>query len=438
MSGAAAAKLLLAEGTDVVAVDSRNTKEVAGRAEELERGGAGVMIDCTALPAGDFEICVVSPGIAADSEWVREIGNREIPLLPELEFGARRCRCAILAITGSNGKSTMVKLCGEALEAAGRRIALAGNYGAPLSEVAGRSGALDRIVAEVSSFQLETTRGFRPDVGVVLNIQPDHLDRHGDMETYTRAKSRLFDSMTVRDTGIVFEEDMPRVRQLSCGKNGWVSFGREEGADYRYDAGRVVWSDPVKGEQEISIAGTMFDNQILGVMVAATTAAVRACGDDPDAVARAAAEFDPLPHRMQVVGEKNGVTFVNDSKATNLSALMAGLRMCEGRVHLVAGGRLKERGLDRARRLLAERVRKVYLIGEASRQMADAWSGTVQCEQCGDLERAVAKAWAESGEGDTVLLSPGCASFDQFRDFEERGERFVELVRRMTGGRHPT
>ena len=429
----AAVRLLLTEDTHVTAVDSRGTDEIMAKAAELAGAGAETAAGCDVLPAGEFDICILSPGIATDSAWVKEVERRNILILPELELGASRCACPILAVTGSNGKSTMVKLCGEALSGAGRRVAMAGNYGCPMSEVAGRGEQLDRIVAEVSSFQLETVRGFRPDVGVVLNIQPDHLDRHGDMETYTRAKSRLFDAMSDEDTGIVFEDDAARVAELSHGRNRWVSFGTGADADYRYADGRVSWCGAAGEADGISVGGTMFANDVMGLTVAATTAAVRACGETGETVARAAAKFEPLPHRMQVVAEADGVVFVNDSKATNLSALKAALTMCPGRVRLVAGGLLKEGGLDTAAALLAAKAERLYLIGAAADEMAAAWAGAVECEQCGDLETAVAHAWRDRQAGETILLSPGCASFDQFKNFEERGERFEELVRALAG-----
>jgi len=436
VSGAAAARLLLDEGSDVVAVDSRDTAEVATEAGKLEEAGAGTLAGCEVLPAGGFDVCIVSPGIAVDSEWMQEIGSRGIPVLPELELGASRCGCPVLAVTGSNGKSTMVKLCGDALSLAGKRVALGGNYGRPLSELARGSDGLDRIVAELSSFQLETVRNFRPDVGVVLNIQPDHLDRHADMAAYARAKSALFDSMSEGDTGIVFEDDAERVAKLSRGRNRWVSFGTGMSVDYRYADGRVTWTEAGGVEKCLSVESTVFANDVMGLTVAATTAAVRACGEDGMAVARAAADFEPLAHRMQLVAEAGDVAFVDDSKATNISALKGALRMCPGPVRLVAGGLLKEGGLETAAELLAGKATGIYLVGAAAEEMASAWGEAVKCELCGDLETAVRRAWADGVAGETILLSPGCASFDQFRNFEERGEKFTELARQLADERH--
>jgi UDP-N-acetylmuramoylalanine--D-glutamate ligase len=329
----------------------------------------------------------------------------------------------------------MVKLCAEALAAGGRRAALAGNYGTGLCDIASRSGDLDWIAAEVSSFQLEKVREFRPRVGVLLNLQPNHLDRHGDMQTYAETKARLFQRMQDGDTGIVLDRIAGGVRSLCGGTNRWITFGLSESAAYRYVPGavRVAGTGRVREDRSVSVEGTLFDNPILGHTAAAVVAAGDACGLDPAAMERAIRSFEPLPHRMQKVAEYRGVLFVNDSKATTLSAVQAALRMTPAPVRLIAGGLLKEKDLEFVKEALARKAAKVYLIGASSEDLRNAWESVVACSVCGDLGSAVQAAWADARAGETVLLSPGCASFDQFRDFEQRGERFVEHVSALQG-----
>jgi len=432
-SGEAAAELLLEEGTAVTVIDAASTMDLRRRAKRLRRMGAHVVLAAGSVPDGGFDVCIVSPGISADSAWVRSVEARGIEVLSELELGASRCKCRMLAVTGSKGKSTLVKFCGDSLRLAGKRVTVAGNYGPPLCGVAPKSDRLDWVVVEVSSFQLERVKTFKPDVGVLLNIQPDHLNRHGSMRCYSAVKSRLFNRMTRQDCGIVFEKNIAAVRRLSRGRNRWESFGSLPTAGYRYNDGLICFRDRGK-RRGLDIRGTMFSNEILGLAAAAAVAAVRACGVNPVVVEKAAREFKPLPHRMQVVARKNRVSFINDSKATNIAALAAGVKMCGGTVRLIAGGLLKERNLNSVKKLLVKRVKAVYLIGKASKEMGEAWGRSVRCWYCRSLDKAVRLCWSHASKGESVLLSPGCASFDQFRNFEDRGRKFGNIVRLITRG----
>jgi UDP-N-acetylmuramoylalanine--D-glutamate ligase len=433
-SGRAAARLLAAEGARVVAVDGAAGADLERAAARLEADGVRVILGCRKLPAAAVDVGVVSPGIPADAPWVRELEGRGIAVISELELAARRCRCPLLAVTGSSGKSTLVKLCSDALRTAGKRVVPAANYGRPLSDLVRASGKLDWVVAEVSSFQLEKVVTFRPRVGVFLNLHPNHLDRHRTMAEYARAKARLFSRMGAGDVAAVLDANARAVRRAASRRAGdapprWVTFGLSEEADYHYSEGAVRFGAASSGGRGISVAGTMFANDVMGITAAAAVAAVAACGEDPACVAAAARRFAPLPHRMQEIGRVGGVRFVDDSKATTLSALAAGVQMTGGPVRLIAGGRLKERALSFVQQVLAKQVRTVYLIGEAADRLAEAWGGAVHCSRCGTLERATREAGREAEAGDTVLLSPGCASFDQFDGYEERGKRFARIVR---------
>lgn len=425
-SGEAAARLLTREGTRVTVVDGATGSEVLKSAARVRRLGARVMTGVKDLPRGEFEVGVASPGIPPGSEWFRELARRKIDVISELELGWSRCRCPVLAITGSNGKSTLVKLCGDALRLAGRKVELGGNYGTPLSDLSGRSRRLDWLVIEVSSFQLERVREFRPKVGVILNVNPNHLDRHGNMRTYRALKMRLVNRMRTGDTAILPHEQWSTLRKYYRGGGRLLRFGATAGCDYRYAGGKVR-----HGRRALDFAGTMFSDAVMGVTAAAAAAAVRSCGVDPMRVAEAAGRFKQLPHRMQRVAALDGIKFVDDSKATNLAAMEAGIEMCGGRVLLVAGGILKETNLAGAKKTLAKHVRRAYFIGHSAENMRKAWAATVDCAVSGDLETAVRAAYRDAREGETVLLAPAGTSFDQYGSFEERGEHFADIVKSL-------
>lgn len=413
-SGRAAEALLRSEGCSVVSICQEITPDYSYETLHFEP-----------------DIAIVSPGFSLKHPWIADLIERGIPLLSELELGWSRRHCAVIAVTGSNGKSTAVKWIAEALAQAGQTAVPCGNYGFPVCAAAMLPDVPDWLVIEVSSFQLETVREFRPDIGLLLNVLPNHLDRHGSMEAYRNLKLRLFENMQESDTAILpfgFFQGLEKSGENIPvpGKSNrwfsshWKTFGTEKGADFRYSDGRVG---------SIDLNGTLFANEILGSAGAAVAAVCAACGIAPTAVEAAARAFKPLPHRMATVAEIDGVKYMDDSKATNLAALCAAIRMCSGKVHLIAGGRAKEKDFSLVKDLLAQRVSHLYLIGEASGAMQDAWGDVVCCESCETLERAVAAANKQVRPGETVLLSPACTSFDQFRDFNERGDCFTAAVR---------
>ncbi len=422
----AATRLLLSEGTAVTVIDCNETPALFEIAHSLELDGARVCLGAVDLPRGFYDLCVVSPGVAVTSPWMREAADRGIPVVSELELGWSRCRGRTLAITGSNGKSTAVKWCAEAAEHAGIEARVAGNYGPAVCDVARRTPLADLWVLEVSSFQLETVGEFRPDVGVLLNILPNHLNRHETMDAYLATKARMFSRTNPGDTCVVPADLADQIQSSSGGHGLWVTFD-SKGADYCYDGNEICH----EGTAIASMAGTMFDNGIMGPTAAAVLAALSACGIDPSHAVEAAKTMDPLPHRMQPVGDLRGVKFVNDSKATNLAAMEAALQMAQGPVRLIAGGLAKEKDFERAKEVLAKRAVTVYLIGTASDEMASAWSRVVPAVQCESLEEAVRQAWNDAQAGETLLLSPGCASFDQFSSFEDRGRCFLGIVKSL-------
>lgn len=398
------------------------------RAAALRTAGAGVRLGAGALPGDRLDLCVVSPGVRADDAWVMEARRRGLRVWGELELGWRACRSRMLAVTGSNGKSTLVKLCHDALALAGFRTEIAGNYGPPLCAAARLADAPDWLVVEVSSFQLETVEAFCPDAGILLNLNPNHLDRHGTLEAYGLLKARLFGAMGAAETAVV-PFDAPAVIRdalpIVCRKR---TFGAGGGADAAYAA----YADGlvrVRGAGDYSVTGTPFGNAVMGITAAAAMAAIHSCEIDPACVEKAARVFQRLPHRMEPVATRRGVQFIDDSKATNLAAVEAGLTMAGGPVRLIAGGLLKEHDLSATKKRLVNRVRGVYIIGKSTQQMVSAWQDTVPCFICRDLNEAVHRAWEDAQTGEVVMLSPGCASFDQFLSYEDRGEQFKAIVR---------
>jgi UDP-N-acetylmuramoylalanine--D-glutamate ligase len=422
VGGMAAARLLRRHNAAVTAVDAADTPALHQTAAALRAEGCVVDLGVSALPDGSFDLCIVSPGLAADSPWLRTVIARGIPVISELAFGVRHLRTRLLAVTGSNGKSTLVKLCAEALNRAGLRACPAGNYGYSVCQVALDGVEYDWVVVEVSSFQLEFSEGIRPDVAVLLNVLPNHLDRHGDMATYRSLKFRIFNALGDGDVGIMPPELLQQFAPASATAK-CLTFGDTAPADFVYHPGRVTGPD---GADILNISGTLFDNPVLGITAAAAAAAMQACGVDGHFLEVAVREFEPLPHRMESVGCVGGIRFINDSKATNLAAMCAALRSLPGPIRLIAGGLGKGESFDPAAALLREKVVGVYLIGQAASALAEAWSNVVDCRICGTLDAACIAAWNDAAPGDTILLSPACASFDQFRNFEERGRQFRE------------
>lgn len=365
----------------------------SGKAAASVLSGDGLSVDF----ADGCDIVVASPGVRVVSE---------------LQYGVERLRergVKMLAVTGSKGKSSVVKLVADALCLAGRRAVPCGNYGLPVSDVALMDPLPQWAVVEVSSFMLETTN-LPPctfEAAAVLNLQEDHLDRHGSVEVYHGLKRRL---LSMACPGCAF--DMTAFD--GCGVPGGAG---KDGPDALY-------------------AGSYFDNPVLSRNALAAVCLLRSAGVDDGAIRRAFMEFVPLPHRMQLVAERDGVRYIDDSKATSVAALAAGIGMVpepeslhsSRNVRLIAGGLPKGDDPKTARSLLTKRVKKVYLIGQCAESFGLAWSDAADCEVCGTMERAVDAAMREAEKGDTVLLSPGAASFDQFQSFGERGEVFARLV----------
>ncbi|MFZ5787124.1 MAG: UDP-N-acetylmuramoyl-L-alanine--D-glutamate ligase, partial [Acidobacteriota bacterium] len=358
-------------------------------------------------------LVVVSPGVPWDLPLLEQARSRGIEVLAEVELAFRHLPgVPLLGVTGSNGKTTVTALAGEVLRAAGVSAAVGGNIGTPASLHA-VEGRWDALVWELSSFQLEGCDTLRPRVGVLLNLSPDHLDRHGGLESYLAAKALIFRRQTAEDWAVLNADDPALVGLRPRGRVEWFSLDNRRVAAHLGEDALVLDGTPLLRRSQLGLLG---DHNVANALAAALATA--RLGAPREAIASALAAFKGLPHRHQVVAEAGGVRYVDDSKGTNIGATAAGLRgYVPGSVHLILGGRGK--GQD----------------CEAADEIGAALEGVVAVEACGTLERAVGRAAAHARSGDTVLLSPACASFDQFRDYAHRGDEFARLARSLAGGR---
>jgi UDP-N-acetylmuramoylalanine--D-glutamate ligase len=412
----------------IVACDLGSPPEVAAAREGL--AGAGVEIhldtDGTQLLAGSDapRTLIKSPGVPVDAPVVAEARRRGIPVFGELELGWRMLPNRFVAVTGTNGKTTTAELLGAIYRRGERPVAVAGNVGTPLTSLAGELEPEATVVCEVSSFQLEDSWSFAPEVALFLNFSPDHLDRHRSIDGYLGAKLRLFANQTSSDVAVLNASE-PALVGADLGSARPVWFGRDPGCDLRLDDELLYWrGEPLMGANEVRMRGAHNLEDAMGAAAAAL-----ADGLEPGAVREGLRAFGGLPHRMELVRERGGVGYVNDSKATNVAAAVAALDSFAGGVHAILGGSLKGGDFVGLARAVRERCERCYLIGEAAQRIAQDLANTrVELVQSGDLEHAVAEAAARARPGQTVLLAPACASFDQFADYAARGERFRELV----------
>jgi UDP-N-acetylmuramoylalanine--D-glutamate ligase len=424
-SGLAAGLVLRARGETVIGCDARppGIPALDQAAQRLSAAGVEVHLDASgdalAARAGTL---IKSPGVPRSAPVVAAAHSRGVPILGELELGWRLLPNEFIAVTGTNGKTTTTEWIGHIHREAAVPVAVAGNVGTAVTSLVGSVGAQATVVCEASSFQLEDTVAFAPEVAVLLNLEPDHLDRHGTFGDYVAAKLRIFGNQGNDDIAVA-PIDLGVEDLGGCARR--VPFGAA-GAELSDRAGYLWWDDePLVATEEISLPG--YHNR-LNAMAAA--AACLARGIDRDAVAAGLRTFSGVAHRLERIDTRGGVAFVNDSKATNVASTIVALRSYRGGVHLIAGGRGKGQDFSPLVGPVSERCAAVYLIGEAAPELAAALApARVPIRQLGELGPAVSAAAAASAPGDVVLLSPACASYDQYTDFEARGDHFRELVR---------
>ena len=430
-TGRAAAAALARRGAEVVATD---VKEIPGLRGELPRE---VALELGGHREETFRRCgllVVSPGVPATDRYIRLALASGAEVISEIELAWRLCPVPIAAVTGTNGKTTAATMLGAILEEAGFRAPVGGNIGRPLVDVVEREGQeADFVVSEVSSFQLEWAPTIRPRVGVITNVTPDHLDRHPDIHDYAAVKARLLANQGPGDAKVLNADDPLTARYLPGGRQAALAFSRRAApAAGAWAEGGWIFLALGGGRQrvcaveELAVPGVHNLENFL-----AACAAAGFLGAGADAMARLARRFKGLPHRMEPVAEVGGVRWVNDSKGTNVGATVMSLESVDGPVLLIAGGADKGSDLSPLREPLRKRVRALLLIGEAADRFEQGLRGAAPIERAGTLQEAVRRCAEAARPGDTVLLSPACASFDQFRDYAHRGDVFRGLVRAL-------
>ncbi len=429
-SGVAAARLLVRHGYRVTVNDRLPAAALAGRLAELPPGILRTLGGHPLQLLTGTALVVVSPGVPWDLPLLVEARARTIQVIAEVELAFRHLPgVPLVGITGSNGKTTVTALTGEILRAAGQRVGVGGNIGHPASAHA-LEGRLDALVWELSSFQLEGCDTLSPRVGALLNLSADHLDRHPGMAAYLTAKARLF-ARQGREDWAVLNADDPALADLAV-PSSVVRFSLSDRRAAAYLADGVLFLDgaPLLARAELPLLG---DHNVANALAAALAGS--RLGAPPEAIAAALRSFRGLPHRHQVVAEAAGVRFIDDSKGTNIGATAAGLAgYAPGTVHLILGGLGKGQDFRELRPAVEGRVARAYLIGAAASEIGAALAGVVPVEQCATLDEAVRRAAAIARSGDVVLLSPACASFDQFRDYKQRGDDFARLALEVCGG----
>ncbi len=430
VSGRAAVNYLLACGAKVSVSESRALLQM--KQEELDfLNDSNVSLECGGHSASLLyraDMILVSPGVPFNLPILNQARERGVAVVGELAVAGTAVDTRIVAITGTNGKTTVTSLIGKLLESAGKKVFVGGNIGTPIFEYLLQPDPVDVVVLEVSSFQLESCGGFRPDVALLLNVTPDHLDRHWDMEGYAVAKKRIFINQRRNDIAILNGDD-PFCRRIAAGLTGikQLLFGHGADCRARISPDRVVVG--LDGTVETyNLGSTAMSGNTGASNVAAAVLAARSLGVHAGDIRAGLEKFTPGAHRLTKVSELNGVGYYDDSKATNTGAVLSALDHFAGKVILIAGGRDKGDDYTLLRPSVEKKVKRLILIGEAAEKIAEKLSGTTAIIFADSMEEAVKTAAGEAVAGDTVLLSPSCSSFDMFANYGERGKAFVTAV----------
>ena len=425
LSGAAAALLLRSEGANITVLDSADEKKLLrSTLDNLRAQDIPVICGTDADRNSDkYDFVVVSPGIDPASPLGRNFWSRNTEIIGELELGWRSCNTPVIAVTGTNGKTTTTEMLAQMLNQCGQKTIACGNIGKPLSEVAREKIKYDVLTVEVSSFQLETITSFHPSIALWLNFAPDHLDRYRSVGEYRAAKLRLFENQTGDDVAIINAiETLPDLKARKITFSAYTNH-----ADFRLSEGAILFDNqPVLRMSETKLRGS---HNIENLM--ATLAAGHARGLSFKEMVSPLSNYEPQPHRCEFVRQIGGVDYINDSKATNLDAMEKALQTQTKTVVLIAGGKDKGFNYQPMRELVKEKVRATILIGEMAKQIARDWEGLVKTEFAGSLADAVERAHATAKSGEVVLFSPGTSSFDMFKSYADRGDQFRSLVQAL-------
>jgi UDP-N-acetylmuramoylalanine--D-glutamate ligase len=432
-TGIATALFCAERGASVTATESRPEAEIAETAAKLR--AAGVTLELGGHRAESFvrqDLIVPSPGVPPMMPALAAARAIGVPVWSEIELAWRFLRGRLICITGSNGKTTTTSLIGHILETAGFSVQVAGNIGTPLISRVDISSDAGFTVVEASSFQLESISAFRPDIAVLLNVTPDHLDRHGSIEAYGGAKARMFENQTAEDAAVINADDAVAPRYAPAGPRVFW-FSREKLVDcgcylrgdeivFQCDGTEIVLLE----RKDIGLRGSHNLENVL-----AASSAARLAGAEPDAIAQGVRSFAGVEHRIEYVATISGVEYFNDSKATNVDATLKALDAFPGNVLVILGGKDKGSDYRILRKALRNHARLALLIGSAADKIEAELAGAVPVERADTLARAVEAASLRAQPGDTVLLAPACASFDQFENYEHRGRVFKQLVREL-------
>ncbi|MBI5039432.1 MAG: UDP-N-acetylmuramoyl-L-alanine--D-glutamate ligase [Nitrospirae bacterium] len=430
-SGVAASRLLVRNNARVTATDRSPWDALSAEAREL--AALGIKMEAGGHSTGTFlsaDLIILSPGVPKNIDPLVRAKENGVKIISEIELAYQLLDAPLIALTGSNGKSTTTTLIGEILKAKGDRVFVGGNLGTPLTEYVLSGGGADCVVAELSSFQLETIGDFKPSVSILLNISPDHMDRYPGIQEYAEAKFRIFENQTADDFAVI-NGDEPWSTEVSARFRGRVIvFSRRRKVENGVFAeeGRLVSN--MNGRQEtlceISEIGIKGVHNLENSMAAAAAALLRGC--TPEIIAGTLRVFPGLEHRLEFVREIDGVKYINDSKGTNVGAVIKSIEGFNEPILLIAGGRDKGSDFSLLRPLIQEKVKRLILIGEAREKLRRAAGDLTTTIHAGSMEEAVYIAHKEAVKGDVVLLSPACASFDMFKNFEDRGRVFKERV----------
>ncbi len=440
--GRAACLLLRQQGAHVVGVDENDTASLRTNTAPLKADGIEIRLAAKTVPSREFDLAVIIPAVPPQSDLYRDVVNRGIPMIGELELGFRLASCLSLAITGTNGKSTTASLVETILLGAHRRTLTAGHRARPICSIVDRTKELDHLILQVKVQQLELIEFFRPAVAVMLNLANDHLDRYSSADDHVRTLARVFMNQQAFDWAIVQSEAGERLKALKVNvPSKLITFSAADNkADIYLDRGLIVsrvpnWEGPIFDTAQCSLRGPHNAENLM-----AAFAVCRALRVPLELMVEAVKGFAPLEHRFQIVAEAKGVRYVNDSKATNIDAVLQALRTAQPapggkpNIWLIAGGRGKGLDYHGAGPLLTDRVKGVFLIGEEAENLRAAWGLFTPCTPVGSLLEAVSEAARHASKGDVVLLSPACSSFDQFRDYQHRGEVFCQAIKTICGG----
>ncbi len=438
-SGVASALFLQARGAKVTVSDSKPQDQLGEEIPVLL--DHGIAVETGGHGERTFrgqDLIVVSPGVPVDSPSLLQARVLGEPVIGEIELASQFLPKNIVAITGSNGKTTTTTLAGEIIAAGGFSTAVGGNIGTPAISLVEQAKPDTVVVLEVSSFQLETIQTFRPKVAVVLNITPDHLDRHRTFEAYTNAKARIFENQQPEDFAVLNADDAASAALAGRTRAQvfWFSRKKEvkQGAYVR--DGRVLFRD-AKGQHDMMLTSEIplkGGHNVENVLASVCVGAVMGC--DPGRIAKAVRDFKAVEHRLEYVATIRGVEYYNDSKATNVDATIKALESFPANIHLILGGRDKSSDYTQLNDLLRQRVKRVYTIGSAAEKIESQIKG-VEVDHSETLETALRRASAIAAAGDVVLLAPACASFDQFQNYEHRGRVFKEVVHTLAAEARP-